>query len=324
MTTGIAAYAGYITTPIEGNLWMAMLNPSWAKSSRSRNPSSYGILRPDAGDDANQVNESNPAKDEAKAFTDHFIIPALAQVPAHTYSATLGQNENWHQGNLKWRAEFELALCNIVQNELGLEYIALSCPVGNLNPDELPMFFDLFKKARWISYHAYLGLRRDRLIYEIDSWWLWRPTRLWLPVLRQARIPLRIMYTECGTGPRPADVGLSKEQLAQLDLDIASALKVECDKLGVEFGGCLPFGFGLQGQMGADWNLDGYEKYFEEKTMPNQWTLGFADYRKTHSEVGDAIEPLNYDDQGNAWQHSTTGLLFWHKAANKTYFFPKA
>ena len=56
----------------------------------------------------------------------------------------------------------------------------------------------------------------------------------------------------------------------------------------------------------------------------HMWTLGFATYATAHPGVGMPIEGLQYDDQGNAWQHSDKGLLFWHKAANKTYFFPKS
>lgn len=56
------------------------------------------------------------------------------------------------------------------------------------------------------------------------------------------------------------------------------------------------------------------------------WTLGFRDYAIAHPEVGTPLESLQYDDHGNAWQHSNTGLLFWHHAENAIHFFkrPKA
>lgn len=58
-----------------------------------------------------------------------------------------------------------------------------------------------------------------------------------------------------------------------------------------------------------------------------EFTLGFKAYAEAHPEVGQPIESLQYDDQGNAWQHTTTGLLFWHRAENAIHFFgafPKA
>jgi len=54
-----------------------------------------------------------------------------------------------------------------------------------------------------------------------------------------------------------------------------------------------------------------------------EFVLGFKDYAAKHPEVGTAVEDLQYDLYGNAWQHSANGLLFWHKAKNEITFFRK-
>jgi hypothetical protein len=64
------------------------------------------------------------------------------------------------------------------------------------------------------------------------------------------------------------------------------------------------------------------EKYEIKTPTPGiEWTLGFKDYAASHPEVGVPISGLNYDDYGNAWQYSLSGLLFWHKADNQIHWF---
>lgn len=338
MTTGLAVYPAYQGNPIPGRLALAMGRHEWAIAFRKLNPRGYLILRPDEGNDEAQFDDigTDPVN-SAQIFYSRFILPAMDHVPANTYSATLGPCETWHVDKLHWRAAFELALCNMVRDNLAIDYIALSCPVGNLDSSQVSIFFDVFRAARWISYHGYLGydvqftssggvyIHRSKLPQETDSWFLWRPLLIWLPILKAAGIPLRLLYTEIGTGPRPEDVGLSKHQLALLDVEIAKALEATHKELGVELGGALPFAFGAEGNMGANWNLDGYENYFVEETTM-EWILAFADYAKLHPEkVGNPITGIMYDGQGNAWQYSDRGMLFSAKGEGwKVYWHPKA
>ena len=270
MLTGIAAYAQYRRPPTRDRvpLALAMLNPAWALTYRQSNPTGYLILRPDQGDDAGQFDVSRDPVAEAGRFADRFIRPALAQVPPKTYSATLGPCEQWPgPDKLDWRASFELALCGIVPDRFGLDYVALSCPVGNLRAVEVEHFAGVFRAAKWVSYHAYLRPDGRDLAGELTGDYFWRPLRVWLPELRRLGITFRLLCTESGTFRRHSDMPSSA--LAWLDVALAAAMEHECaSQPGVKYGGMLPFGFGLERNSSADpgmavWNLDGSESLFE-------------------------------------------------------------
>ncbi len=68
-----------------------------------------------------------------------------------------------------------------------------------------------------------------------------------------------------------------------------------------------------------------YKNNEEETPMTNKYEYRYG-FAEKASELGREVvgEPKyqeNYDEYGNSWQHTTKGLMFWHKAANKVYFF---
>lgn len=56
-----------------------------------------------------------------------------------------------------------------------------------------------------------------------------------------------------------------------------------------------------------------------------QFRFGFAAYRQQMgTTVGEAVECEHYDEQGNAYQKTTTGLLFYNKSTGQVTFTPDA
>jgi len=324
MLTGIAAYAGYRRPPTPGRvpLALSMLNPAWALTYRERNPGGYLILRPDRGDDPDQIDYSaDDPQAEAQRFFSRFILPALRQVPAGTYSASLGANEQWPGADrLDFRAAFELALCRIVQGVRGLDYVALACPVGNLKAVEVDHFAGVFREARWISYHAYLRPNAWSLSAEIDGDYFWRPTRAWMPQLRRLGLPLRLLCTESGTFARGQS--MTATALAELDVALAGAMAIECARVGATFGGMLPFGFGLEGGMAA-WNLDGNESLFESGGGPvADPVVGPGIAAKLAQNQDHAITAEQYITPDWSVAVGGKGIYIYSRAQNDVAFLP--
>jgi hypothetical protein len=220
------------------------------------------ILRGDDGNDGAQYDESRPPESEARRYFDRFLAPELAR---RHYDAVLGPCENWHrdpngtQPRLQYRAALELALCRIVQNERHIPYGWGSIPIGNLEAVDLPLFTGVLAEAAFTSAHLYLGPNRQNVGQETDNWYLYRPTRIWLPECR--RLGLRfppVLATEVGTYYPPAQTGLSMAEYARACVDIVRALEVEYAAAGAEFLGGIPFGFGTVGTMDI-WRMDGQE-----------------------------------------------------------------
>lgn len=323
MLTGIGAYAGYKADPPAGvSLALAMLNPKWAVKYRQANPTGYLVLRPDVGDDPAQLdyNAVDPVA-EARRFVAYFVEPAYCQVPPYTYNAILGPCECWPgPDQLDFRAAVELAICSYVQDVLRVAYVALSCPVGNLAAIELAHFAPVIRKARWISYHAYLAPGVTRLELEPGPWHFWRPTRLWLPELRRLGLPLRLLCTELGTYAR--EPSMSATALAQLDVALALSLAAECAGLGVEFGGALPFGFGLQDGM-AKWNLDGNERLFVGGApVPEGYSVGQGILDAMHSNDDTPASSEMYLGADWSFAVGRKGAYVYSKSANFVSFVP--
>jgi hypothetical protein len=56
-----------------------------------------------------------------------------------------------------------------------------------------------------------------------------------------------------------------------------------------------------------------------------QFLFGFNEYAQQNGAVvGEPVECLHYDGQGNGHQRTTTGLLHWHRATNTITFTPTA
>jgi hypothetical protein len=54
-----------------------------------------------------------------------------------------------------------------------------------------------------------------------------------------------------------------------------------------------------------------------------QFRFGFAAFKQHKgATVGDPVECEHYDEQGNAYQKTTTGLLFYHKSTGQITFTP--
>ena len=272
MDIGVGAYAGSTPQSIlatGADVVLCHQCPQVAVAVRTANPFALLCLRPDDGNDAAQVDQTRTPEAEADRWAE-IIRQQLAAVPRGTYSAVTSICEDWPSpGNtrgLRWRAGFEAAMCDRVQVDLRQGYAALSCPVANLEPSEIPLFEVVFERAVMINYHGYIKAGRTRLAQETDPWWLWRPLDLWLPELR--RLGLRVPWLllgEVGTYNCWRDEGMSRDAYSLLCIDIALAFGERCRALGVPFAGGCGFGFGTVGSM-ADWRQDGTEAIYAVAT----------------------------------------------------------
>jgi hypothetical protein len=268
---GIGAYAGARPQSILAAGAEVVLThqcPAVAVAVRQANPWALIVGRFDDGDDAAQVDQARPPEAEADRWTG-IIERALSAVPRGTYSAACGICEAWPSPGdtkaLRWRAAFEAALCDRVQGGLRTPYAALSCPVANLEPSELPLFEEVFERANMVNYHGYLAEWHTRLVDEVGPWHLWRPLDLWLPELR--RLGLRVpsfLLGEVGTFACWRGV-LTPDDYSRLCIDIALAFGERCRALGVPYAGGCGFGFGTVGTM-AGWRQDGTEAIYAAAT----------------------------------------------------------
>ncbi len=263
-----------------------------ARAIRQDEPWALIAGRFDPGKDAYQCNFANPdAEAEADRFFSTAIAPVVRRYPG-VFNIVLGINEafpsppkrqegesdadyqdRWevYRKALTWRARFELRLCRRVQNELRVVYGWGAVSVGCLEADDIPIFADVIREAFCTVVHLYLKPGRVNVAEEDperEPWWLWRPTRLWLPKLRQMGLRLRLLVTECG--PYTADV--RGDDLAHLDVEIARALAAECEQQGVELLGVLGYGRGMMGDQSA-WELEGSESIFVEAARAGTETL---------------------------------------------------
>ncbi len=283
MQIGVAAYAGANVPSIlatGAEVILAHLNHPVAVAVRQANPWALIVGRFDQGDDAAQVDQSKAPETEADRWFG-IIKSALAAVPRGTYSATVGICESWpskpkptdppaawdaYRKALRWRAAFEAHLCRRVQTEIPMAYAALSCPVGNLEPDELVLFEAVFERAVMLNLHGYLAPGITRLADERGPWHLWRPLDMWLPELRRLglRVP-SLLLGEVGTFNCWRDEGMSVQAYSRLCIEIALAFGERCRALGVPYAGGCGFGFGTVGSM-ASWRQDGTEAIYAAAT----------------------------------------------------------
>ncbi len=218
----------------------------------------------------------------------------------------------------------------------GYKVAGFSFPTGCPEPSDWLMLQDVdFAGIDTISIHAYWGGRGLTIHNALRH----RQVHTWL----SGNHPPFII-TECGrdalegyeaiSGVRDAAPGW-KLQAVQADVylnELATFSKeIEQDDYIL---GATAFTIAPSEWKWSQFGLDELSRQLADMTEDRplianggnmfQWTLGFADYAKNHPEVDQPIEGLQYDDHGNAWQHSNTGLLLWHKAANKVYWLPKA
>lgn len=77
------------------------------------------------------------------------------------------------------------------------------------------------------------------------------------------------------------------------------------------------------GQLCARWPKE-HTVYMppEPETPVYHFEQGFAEYAAEHPEVGEAMEPLRYDQESNAFQQTTTGTLVWWDSLQQVVFYP--
>lgn len=249
------------------------LNHAVAMAIRQANPWALIVGRFDDGNDAAQVDMTRPPEAEADRWFG-IIQVALSAVPRGTYSAVVGICENWPSPGdtkgLRWRAAFEAHLCRRVQTEIPLPYAALSCPVANLEPDELVLFEEVFERAVLLNYHGYLPSHATTLAGDTGPWHLWRPLELWLPECR--RLGLRmpsIFLAEVGTYLCWQQEGMSADEYSRLCIGVALAFGERCRLLGVPFAGACGFGFGTVGVFDR-WRQDGTEAIYATATAAEE------------------------------------------------------
>ncbi len=264
---GIGSYQGATPGSIlatRARLVLCHLNPGVAVAVRQADPWALIILRADAGQDAEQADESRSPESEADRFLAERIAPALAAVPPGTYSACLGICEDWRphdRAYLEWRAAFEYRLCQRVQADHRLPYAWGSIPSGNLEADELPIFAKVLGAAWATAYHGYTRPGRTVLSDETEPWWAWRPLDLWAPKLRTLGLRTRLLCTELGTWEPPSLLHMSADDEARYVVALDGEYRRRCAAAGMEYLGGCAFGFGTLGGQ-AVWRLDGTESIF--------------------------------------------------------------
>ena len=220
-----------------------------------------------------------------------------------------------------------------------LPVAGFSIPVGNLDPEGVAALI----AADWagvdaVSYHAYWAMQgpvSDWTTYRYRHWY--EQTGGHMPPVIITEAGRDTVEQEGGAGlPGWKVQGISPERYYAEWQAFDWQLQADANKLVTWHGKQWPLvlgatGFCLRGTpMWANYELSPLSAWFARDSVIGgtpvsiQWTLGFADYARGYPDIGGPIEGLQYDGQGNAWQHSDKGLLFWHKAANKVYWFPNS
>ncbi len=242
--------------------YLVMLNPRLAAALRQAYPYALIGLRPDWGRDWEQVDTARSPEAEARRWAD-LIRGRVAEAGEGAYSYTTGINEPL--GNpLDWQAAFEHALCLRVQYGRDmpsdwhqLPYAALSGQVGHLEPGQVATFARALEASWGVNLHAYLAPGVKRLADEPGDWYVWRPLRLIWPEIVKLNPRAALLLGECGTYYPPAQTGISKDDEARVQVEIAAAYERECRARGYGFAGAMCYGIGLDGDQRDPWDLSG-------------------------------------------------------------------
>jgi hypothetical protein len=241
-------------------IYLFHLRPDAAAECRRRNPKAFIVGRFDSGDDARQARFDWSAGTAAQAFFAERIAPAISQYPG-AFSAILGINEAWpdkaDRVGLRWRADFELALCRLVQAR-GVPYIWGAVSTGCLEAADVALFAGVWREAWAVNYHAYLAPHRINVAEESQPWNAWRPLDLWLPELRRLGVPLRLFVGELG----PYYPELRGDSLARLAIEIHREMRGRCARAGVEYVGAVAYGAGLSKGEQEAWELENQADMF--------------------------------------------------------------
>jgi hypothetical protein len=241
--------------------------PNLARRVAERFPQTRRILRGDPGDDGAQYRRDVTPEAAAETFYWRFVADAWA---TGWYTAVHGPNEllaNSDPEGIRFRLLMEAHLARLVHARCRCadgsvaEYVALACPVGNVDAGHFAMFENetraLVGVADIFNYHGYIREMATSIGRESDGAYLWRPVDEWAPMLRRLgmRVP-PILLGECGTYFDPARSGISQEQEARLVCEIGVAYAAKCRAHGLEFIAALPFGLGTVGSM-SQWDQRG-------------------------------------------------------------------
>ncbi len=261
----------------------------------AENPHGVAIWRGDHGNDGDQYDRARSPQSEAQRFADRFIVPYRALLRPGTI--VLGPNEYtpgpFDREHWLYRAQLELALCHIVQNEMGLLYGALSCAGGNLDPSMLGPTAEVFRQSYCVNYHGYLEPRRRTLAEEVTPFYLYRPLVIWQPMLADIGVThWRLLLGECGTWTAPGTLGLNREDEVRVCLSIESEMARRCAGTGVQWIGGCAYGYGMMGEDGSandqrPWELAGTEHLLAQATLESggevmtlvqQYPVAFAEW----------------------------------------------
>lgn len=334
----------------EANASLALFHlcPSVMKTWRADHPWGVAIWRGDPGDDGKQLikwasgDQPTWAVDRAytdpawaaRTFFDAYVGPTLAGLPPGTIGIVHGPNEWFPDRNdargLQWRGLVELYLCRIVQDEHHLLYAALACSTGNLEADALPLFADVFRESYAINYHGYCRPYGKTLDDRSTTpWYAWRPLAIWAPKLRELGIrSWRLLYGESGTFYSPPVTGITREDQVRLCIATDQAMAAACPSEGVQWLGCMPYGYGMVGNEGP-WELAGTEAMIaaEQQGEAHMPVVGEG-YRKVEHLVGPWLEdeiyhrPTQPDTVSMALGQK--GWATWSKLTNETVAYTYA
>lgn len=147
------------------------------------------------------------------------VLAATTHV-RHLLDAVQGYNECITSGNVVEQAARELAFTRAVQAQ-GVPVVALNAAVGQIEPEHIPLLLDLWREAAAIGYHGYIGPQETSVFADDSPWYLRRPVRLWLPVLKGHGLGLgKLLLTETGTYYAPFSGLMGPGDYARLLCDL--------------------------------------------------------------------------------------------------------
>ena len=267
-----------------------------AAAIREAEPEAWILGRFDNGKDGQQVDKSKDPRAEARRVIATMVRPVVLAYPGVFSAIASFINEDWPDKadlpGLAWRAAFEHESALIVQAPIeeggcGLPYAWGGISVGNLEPEHLALFADVFREAVYSLVHLYLPLGLLDPSADQSEDYIRRPTRKWKPVLDELGIHPTYVVGECG--PYRADV--SGAELARVEVAAAVAIAEEFAAAGVPLHAVFGYGVGMIGDQ-APWELEGHEEQFagvelaegvapmiETKRAPNGvgWWIWYVD-----------------------------------------------
>lgn len=173
------------------------------------------------------------------------------------YKRTVGPNEyvGGDPARFWWANAFEVELCRLC-HAANIPYAWGSVAVGNIDPIPFATTFAPINAiADSICYHLYLKPNVRALETEAEPYWAWRPWA-WFCECRTRGVRFPALFGgESGTYFPWTGMGLGQDAYIAICGQISGLLALLRAR-GVPILGHCVFGYGIEGAMGKEWNLD--------------------------------------------------------------------